>query len=131
MKSVARGQLERIVVAAEWQDGSAQRLMRVSTSDSSGPSNSRPEYGILATLSRCRARPESRPDERTDGMGALQPETLSHTVRIPWFPDPPCVITIAEAIVQGAMHTQHHRGQCMTRLKDFGGELIDLLLGLK
>jgi uncharacterized damage-inducible protein DinB len=49
-------------------------------------------------------------------------EILTNTVVIPWFPDPPCVITIAEAIVQVAMHTQHHRGQCMTRLKDFGGE---------
>ena len=45
---------------------------------------------------------------------------LSRTVRIPWFPDPPCIITIAEAMVQVAMHSQHHRGQCMTRLKDFG-----------
>jgi uncharacterized damage-inducible protein DinB len=55
-------------------------------------------------------------------MTALLPETLSQTVRVPWFPDPPCVITVAEALVQVAMHTQHHRGQCMTRLKDFGGE---------
>ena len=47
---------------------------------------------------------------------------MARTVRIPWFPDPPCVITVAEALVQVAMHTQHHRGQCMTRLKDFGGE---------
>ena len=31
-------------------------------------------------------------------------------------------LTIAEALVQVGMHTQHHRGQCMTRLKDFGGE---------
>jgi uncharacterized damage-inducible protein DinB len=52
----------------------------------------------------------------------LQPEALARTVRIPWFPDPPCVITTAQALVQAAMHTQHHRGQCMTRLKDFGGE---------
>jgi uncharacterized damage-inducible protein DinB len=52
----------------------------------------------------------------------LDTESLTKTVRIPWFPDPPCVITIAEALVQVAMHTQHHRGQCMTRLKDFGGE---------
>lgn len=53
---------------------------------------------------------------------ALTSETLSRTVQIPWFPDPPCVVTAAEALVQAAMHTQHHRGQCMTRLKDFGGE---------
>jgi uncharacterized damage-inducible protein DinB len=52
----------------------------------------------------------------------LRPETLALTVRIPWFPEPPCVITVAEALVQVALHTQHHRGQCMTRLKDFGGE---------
>jgi uncharacterized damage-inducible protein DinB len=52
----------------------------------------------------------------------LSADSLSRTVRIPWFPEPPCVITVAEALVQAAMHTQHHRGQCMTRLKDFGGE---------
>jgi uncharacterized damage-inducible protein DinB len=57
-----------------------------------------------------------------DFATTLTPETLSRTVRIPWFPDPPCVITTAEALVQVALHTQHHRGQCMTRLKDFGGE---------
>ena len=50
------------------------------------------------------------------------PEALAFKVRIPWFPDPPCEITTAEALVQVALHTQHHRGQCMTRLKDFGGE---------
>ena len=52
----------------------------------------------------------------------IDPNVLSRTVQIVWFPDPPCVITVAEALVQVAMHTQHHRGQCMTRLKDFGGE---------
>jgi len=57
-----------------------------------------------------------------DHVAALKPEALSGTVRIPWFPDPPCIITVAEALVQAAMHSQHHRGQCMTRLKDFGGE---------
>jgi uncharacterized damage-inducible protein DinB len=57
-----------------------------------------------------------------DYVASLNPEALSSTVRIPWFPDPPCIITVAEALVQAAMHTQHHRGQCMTRLKDFGGE---------
>jgi uncharacterized damage-inducible protein DinB len=53
---------------------------------------------------------------------AIEPQSLASNVRIPWFPDPPCVITVAEALVQLAMHSQHHRGQCMTRLKDLGGE---------
>ncbi len=47
---------------------------------------------------------------------------LTRTVRIPWFPDPPCIVTVGDALVQVAMHTQHHRGQCMTRLRDLGGE---------
>ncbi len=53
---------------------------------------------------------------------SLDSEALSRKVQIPWFLDPPCVITTAEALVQVAMHTQHHRGQCMTRLKELGGE---------
>jgi uncharacterized damage-inducible protein DinB len=48
--------------------------------------------------------------------------SLAKVVCIPWFPEPACNVTVAEALVQVAMHTQHHRGQLMTRLKDFGGE---------
>jgi ElaB/YqjD/DUF883 family membrane-anchored ribosome-binding protein len=35
-----------------------------------------------------------------------------------------CPVPAAEVVdsERVAMHTQHHRGQCMTRLKDFGGE---------
>jgi uncharacterized damage-inducible protein DinB len=57
-----------------------------------------------------------------DFAAGLQADGLARSMRIPWFPDPPCVITVVEALVQAALHTQHHRGQCMTRLKDFGGE---------
>jgi uncharacterized damage-inducible protein DinB len=57
-----------------------------------------------------------------DFAATLDSESSSHEVHIPWLPDPPCLITVADALVQVAMHTQHHRGQCMTRLKDFGGE---------
>ena len=52
----------------------------------------------------------------------LDSESSSRAVHIPWLPDPSGMITVADALVQVAMHTQHHRGQCMTRLKDFGGE---------
>ena len=36
-----------------------------------------------------------------DFAASLEPETLARTVRIPWFPDPPCVITVAEAVGAG------------------------------
>jgi uncharacterized damage-inducible protein DinB len=80
------------------------------------PGGPPPSYDVLKT------RAESCHAGLRDYMAKLAPEALAQKVRIPWFPDPPCVITIAEALVQCAMHTQHHRGQCMTRLKDFGGE---------
>jgi uncharacterized damage-inducible protein DinB len=51
---------------------------------------------------------------------------LQRTVRIPWFRNPPCDIPVAEVVVQIVMHTQHHRGQQMTRLKALGGKLTDV-----
>jgi uncharacterized damage-inducible protein DinB len=56
----------------------------------------------------------------------LDGPALARTVRLPWFPEPPCDITVAEGLVQVAMHTQHHRGQLMTRLKDFGGTPVNV-----
>jgi uncharacterized damage-inducible protein DinB len=81
-----------------------------------------PPGGPPASFEDLRTRAQTSHAGLRDFAAALEPDALSRTVRIPWFPDPPCVITVAEALVQVAMHTQHHRGQCMTRLKDFGGE---------
>ena len=81
-----------------------------------------PPDGPPPSFEELKARAESSHAGLRDFAAALRPESLSATVRVPWFPDPPCVITVAEALVQAAMHTQHHRGQCMTRLRDFGGE---------
>jgi uncharacterized damage-inducible protein DinB len=81
-----------------------------------------PPDGPPPSFEDLKARAEASHAGLRDFAAALRPESLSTTVRVPWFPDPPCVITVAEALVQVAMHTQHHRGQCMTRLRDFGGE---------
>jgi uncharacterized damage-inducible protein DinB len=81
-----------------------------------------PSSGPPPSFEDLKGRAETVHAGLRDLAAGLEPEGLSRTVRIPWFPDPPCVITVAEALVQVAMHTQHHRGQCMTRLKDVGGE---------
>jgi uncharacterized damage-inducible protein DinB len=81
-----------------------------------------PSNGPPATFEELKARAQTGHAGLLDFTTKLQPEALTSTVRVPWFPEPPCIITVAEALVQVAMHTQHHRGQCMTRLKDFGGE---------
>jgi uncharacterized damage-inducible protein DinB len=87
-----------------------------------GGSSGRPSAGPPPSFEELLARAPLGHAGLLDFVANLQAESLSTTVRIPWFPDPPCVVTVAEALVQVAMHTQHHRGQCMTRLKDLGGE---------
>lgn len=46
---------------------------------------------------------------------------LGEPVTIPWFKDPPLTLTVTEALAQSVMHSQHHRGQNATRLRDLGG----------
>jgi uncharacterized damage-inducible protein DinB len=87
-----------------------------------GESPGGPPEGPPPSYDALRARAESSHAALGTFVASLTPESLERRVHIPWFPDPPCVITVAEALVQVAMHTQHHRGQLMTRLKDFGGE---------
>jgi uncharacterized damage-inducible protein DinB len=88
----------------------------------SGQTPGGPPAGPPPSFAELKARAEVCHAGLNEFMAALESDGLTRTVRIPWFPDPPCVLTTAEALVQVAMHTQHHRGQCMTRLKDFGGE---------
>jgi uncharacterized damage-inducible protein DinB len=91
-----------------------------------GEPASRPPDGPPPSFDQLRARAEHSHAGLKSFAGALDATSLARTVRIPWFPEPPCVITVAEALVQVAMHTQHHRGQLMTRLKDLGGEPVNV-----
>jgi uncharacterized damage-inducible protein DinB len=81
-----------------------------------------PPAGPPPAFEALKARAETSHASLGAFLSTLQSPELLRKVQIPWFPEPPCIITIAEALVQVAMHTQHHRGQLMTRLKDFGGE---------
>jgi uncharacterized damage-inducible protein DinB len=55
---------------------------------------------------------------------------LAEPANLPWFKDPPLEISLAQALHQCAMHSQYHRGQNATRLKELGGEppLCDLII---
>ena len=57
---------------------------------------------------------------------------LDRPVRIPWFPDPPCVVPVSEALLQVCLHSQHHRGQCLASLRALGAapKNIDYLIWL-
>ena len=55
-------------------------------------------------------------------IAALTGDRLAESIVVPWFNDPPLSLTVAEALMQGAMHSHYHRGQNATRLRELGGE---------
>jgi uncharacterized damage-inducible protein DinB len=54
-------------------------------------------------------------------LDGVEPARLDAEVTVPWFRDPPIRLTVAQALLQAAMHSQHHRGQNATRLRELGG----------
>jgi uncharacterized damage-inducible protein DinB len=63
-------------------------------------------------------------------LSSVSDARLVEKVSIPWFKEPPLTITVGEALAQCAMHSQWHRGQNATRLRDLGGEppTVDLIV---
>lgn len=57
-------------------------------------------------------------------VAGLKEEDLSRPVHPPWFPDSSFQITVADALEQVAMHTQHHRAQNLARLSSLGGKTV-------
>jgi uncharacterized damage-inducible protein DinB len=53
-------------------------------------------------------------------LAALTDERVAESISIPWFRDPPLTIRVSEALTQCAMHSQWHRGQNATRLRELG-----------
>ena len=47
---------------------------------------------------------------------------LARTLTVPWFKDPPVAISVGQALAQVATHSQYHRGQNATRLREIGGK---------
>jgi uncharacterized damage-inducible protein DinB len=68
--------------------------------------------------------------EAYDFLTKASATDLERLVVIPWFKDPPISITVAQALTQAAMHSQYHRGQNATRLRELGGTppLTDLIV---
>ena len=61
----------------------------------------------------------------------LTAETLSRRVTLPRFGDFP--LNVEQVLLQVVMHSQNHRGQCLTRLRELGGKppTLDFILWVK
>lgn len=75
-----------------------------------------PPSDIQVLKSRCEAAHQVF---KALGHG-LDETALARRVRVPWFPDPPCLVSVSDVLLQVCLHTQHHRGQNMARLKALG-----------
>src|SRR5262245_29287216 len=67
-----------------------------------------PAGGPPPSFAELKARAQTAHAGLRDFAATMDAEACSRQVQVTFFPDPPCVITAAEAIVQVAMHTQHH-----------------------
>ena len=54
-------------------------------------------------------------------LSEIPESRLEEKFLIPWFKDPSFIVTVGQALVQVAMHSQYHRGQNATRLRELGG----------
>lgn len=86
--------------------------------------------GDFASFDDLRGYARETHSEIARAISSLADAQLAESVSVPWFQDPPLTITVAEALAQMAMHSQHHRGQNATRLRELGGEppTIDLIV---
>ncbi len=75
----------------------------------------------LKTFDELRMQTKMTHEALAEFLSNADETALERVVRIPWFPEPPCLLTVAEAITQAVLHAQHHRGQCLTKLKEKGG----------
>jgi uncharacterized damage-inducible protein DinB len=89
---------------------------------------------------------ESKPPESLDALAArfrdaqgeelafvrqVDDAALARVIETPWIPG--AKLTLAQALMQVVMHSQSHRGQCASRLRELGGEppILDFILWLK
>lgn len=63
-------------------------------------------------------------------LATLTDANLTQPVTMPWFKDPPLTISATEALTQMTMHSHHHRGQNLTRLRELGATppTLDLII---
>jgi len=68
--------------------------------------------------------------EELSFVSKLQQADLTRVIELPWIDSRP---TLAEALMQVVMHSQNHRGQSLSRLREIGGNppTLDFILWLK
>jgi len=75
------------------------------------------DFGSFAALKEYALRVHGYIEDELTALTDAQP---SEPVTIPWFKERPLAISRAEALMRSVMHSQWHRGQNATRLRELG-----------
>jgi uncharacterized damage-inducible protein DinB len=69
--------------------------------------------------------------EEAGFVSNLEDSDLARVLPMPWIEG--ARPTVAEALMQVVMHSQHHRGQCASRLRALGGNppMVDYILWIR
>jgi uncharacterized damage-inducible protein DinB len=79
-------------------------------------------YGDGVEIQKVKENAKNIHQELRQLLAEMPESRLEERLLIPWFKDPSFIVTIAQALVQVPMHSQHHRGQNATRLRELGGK---------
>lgn len=93
------------------------------------PTQAQFEEYAASPMARLKADARRYHEEALARIAAIPDARLGEPLEIPWFKDPPCRISVGQALHQAAMHSHYHRGQNATRLRELGGTppLTDLI----
>ncbi len=78
--------------------------------------------GEIPPFDAIRAKARQAGENLAAWLDAASEADLDRSIPVPWFKDRPQGFKASEALLQAILHTQHHRAQTMTRLKQLGGE---------
>ena len=95
------------------------------------PFDMKKETTIPESLAELEAAFREAHEQQLGFVSQLEEAQLNRIIDMPWIPG--CRPSLAEALLQVVMHSQNHRGQCLTKLRSITGNAptLDFILWVK
>jgi uncharacterized damage-inducible protein DinB len=108
-----------------------QRMFRWMVGDRATPPSVTASANF-ATLGELKTYGRDYHQEIAGFLDTIPAARFDERIAMPWAPEGSQLVTVAEALTQCAMHSQWHRGQNATRLRELGAEppTVDFIVWL-
>jgi uncharacterized damage-inducible protein DinB len=95
------------------------------------PFDMQKEAKVPEILAELEAAFRASHQQQLDFLARLDEPQVSRMIEMPWMPE--FRLSVAEALLQVVMHSQNHRGQCLTLLRTLTGNAptLDFILWVK